>query len=55
MDLDRREIVVWEAKGTKNRVSVVPQCLASDLAASLRTWQAKHAREVEGGGRSRSR
>lgn len=54
LDLDRREIMVREAKGNKDRVSVVPQCLVPDLATSLKTWQAEHAREVErGGGRVR--
>ena len=50
LDLDRREIVVREAKGNKDRVSVVPQCLVPELAASLTKWQAEHAREVERGG-----
>lgn len=50
LDLDRREIIVREAKGNKDRVSVVPLCLVPHLAASLRKWQAEHAREVERGG-----
>ncbi len=49
LDLERREIVVREAKGNKDRVSVIPQCLVYQLAASLEKWRAEHAREVERG------
>jgi integron integrase len=50
LDLERRQIVVREAKGNKDRVSVIPQCLVAELATSLTTWQAEHARQVERGG-----
>jgi integrase len=50
LNLERRQIVVREAKGNKDRGSVIPQCLVPALAASLTKWQAEHAREVERGG-----
>lgn len=50
LDLERRALVIREAKGNKDRVSVVPQCLLSELTASLTKWQAEHARAVERGG-----
>jgi hypothetical protein len=37
-------------EGNKDRVSVIPQCLVAELATSLTTWQAEHARQVERGG-----
>jgi integron integrase len=50
VDLERRQLVVREAKGNKDRVSLIPQCLVAGLATSLTKWQAEHARQVERGG-----
>lgn len=54
IDLERRQIVIREAKGDKDRIGVLPQCLVGGLADSLRAWQAEHGRAVDrGGGRVR--
>ncbi|MFM8890432.1 MAG: integron integrase [Planctomycetia bacterium] len=54
IDLERRQIVIRQAKGDKDRIGVLPQCLVGGLADSLRAWQAEHGRAVDrGGGRVR--
>jgi integron integrase len=54
LDIARRQIVIREAKGDKDRISVLPECLVSELAASLQSWRAEHAQAVaRGAGRVR--
>ena len=54
LDLARRQIVIREAKGNKDRISVLPECLAPVLADSLDRWRAEHSRAVaRGAGRVR--
>lgn len=49
VDINRRQIVIREAKGNKDRISVLPECLVSVLSASLDRWRAEHALAVGGG------
>lgn len=54
LNIDRRQIVIREAKGNKDRVSVLPECLVSVISRSLEHWRAEHAQAVtRGGGRVR--
>lgn len=54
LDLDQRRIVIRQAKGNKDRVSVLPECLVPTLSHSLTHWRAEHARAVaRGAGRVR--
>ena len=54
LDIDRRQIVIREAKGDKDRISVLPECLVPELSASLESWRAEHALAVaRGAGRVR--
>lgn len=54
LDIDRRQIVVREAKGNKDRISVLPECLVATLSSSLDRWRAEHALAVtRGAGRVR--
>jgi integron integrase len=54
LDISRRQIVIREAKGNKDRLSVLPACLVPELSASLARWRAVHARAVaRGAGRVR--
>jgi integron integrase len=54
LDIDRRQIVVREAKGNKDRISVLPECLVPTLSGSLERWRAEHALAVKrGAGRVR--
>lgn len=54
LDIDRRQIVVREAKGNKDRISVLPECLVPTLSGSLGCWRAEHALAVKrGAGRVR--
>lgn len=43
LDITRRQIVIREAKGNKDRVSVLPDCLLPTLSRSLDRWRAAHA------------
>ena len=49
LDLERRQIVIREAKGNKDRIGVLPRCLVDGLAQSLRAWQGEHGRAVDRG------
>jgi integron integrase len=54
LDITRRQIVIREAKGNKDRVSVLPDCLLRTLSRSLDRWRAAHAAAVtRGAGRVR--
>ena len=54
IDIDRRQIVIREAKGNKDRISVLPECLVPTLSRSLDRWRAEHALAVtRGAGRVR--
>lgn len=54
VDLVRRQLVIREAKGNKDRIGVLPECLVPVLAASLDRWQAEHSLAVaRGAGRVR--
>lgn len=54
LDLSQRRIVIRQAKGNKDRVSVLPECLVPVLSDSLERWRADHARAVaRGAGRVR--
>lgn len=54
LDLVRRQIVIREAKGNKDRISVVPGCLVPMLSRSLDRWRAEHSRAAAcGAGRVR--
>jgi integron integrase len=54
LDIDRRQLMIREAKGNKDRISVLPECLVAELSGSLESWRAEHARAVaRGAGRVR--
>jgi integron integrase len=54
LNIDRRQIVIRQAKGNKDRIGVLPDCLVPVLAASLEHWRAEHAQAVaRGAGRVR--
>ena len=39
LDLNRRQIVRGEAKGNKDRIGVLPECLVPVLSESLVSWR----------------
>jgi|SanBayMetagenome_1026888.scaffolds.fasta_scaffold13081_2 integron integrase len=52
VDLERSELMIRDAKGSKDRVTMLPECLAPHLARLLARQQRTHALEAaEGGGR----
>jgi integron integrase len=54
IDLETRQLVIREAKGAKDRVGVVPECLVRPLADHLRRRKRDHdTARAEGGGRVR--
>lgn len=54
LKLDQRRIVIRQAKGNKDRVSVLPECLVPTWSHSLMHWRAEHALAVaRGAGRVR--
>lgn len=54
LDLSRRQLTIREAKGNKDRISVLPECLVAAISHSLKRWRAEHASAVNrGAGRVR--
>lgn len=54
VDFERRTIVIREAKGEKDRVGVLPECLVVGLAEAVGHWRVEHGHAAErGGGRVR--
>ena len=54
LDLARRQLVIREAKGNKDRISVLPECLVPVLSRALERWRTEHASAVDrGAGRVR--
>lgn len=54
LDISRRQLMIREAKGNKDRISVLPECVAPAISHSLKQWQAEHALAVNrGAGRVR--
>lgn len=54
LDVSHRQIVIREAKGNKDRIGVLPDCLVPVLSRSLDRWRAEHTRAVaRGAGRVR--
>jgi len=54
LSIDRREIVIRDAKGQKDRVSVLPDCLVPILSESLKRWRMEHSEAIKrGAGRVR--
>jgi integron integrase len=54
VDLQSRQLVIRQAKGAKDRVTVLPQCLRTPLNAHLEKRQREHdAARAAGGGRVR--
>lgn len=52
VDLERGELLIRDAKGSKDRVTMLPECLQAPLARLLARQQRVHALEAaEGGGR----
>jgi len=49
VEFERREIIVREAKGNKDRVTVLPENLILPLQTHLQKVQALHARDLEAG------
>lgn len=49
IDIARRQIAIREAKGNKDRIGVLPECLETVLSDSLTRWRAQHAAAVSGG------
>ena len=49
MEFARREIVVREGKGNKDRVTVLPENLIADLQAQLQRARALHEKDLEAG------
>jgi integrase len=54
VDFERRELTIREAKGNKDRVTVLPAGLTEPLARHLAAWRRQHAEEdARGKGRVR--
>jgi integron integrase len=54
LDIPRRQLVIREAKGNKDRVGVLPECLVPTLTRALERWQAGHSSATtRGAGRVR--
>lgn len=54
VDIHRRQLVIREAKGDKDRIGILPECIVPDLAKALERWRIEHARAVShGAGRVR--
>jgi len=52
VDLERGELMIRDAKGSKDRITMLPDCLHADLGRLLARQQRAHKLEVaEGGGR----
>jgi len=49
LDFDRREIIIRDGKGGKDRVTMLPDSLVRPLQAHLEKVQALHARDLEEG------
>jgi len=49
LDIGRRQLVIREAKGNKDRVGVLPECLVPVLTASLCRRRTEHAKAVANG------
>lgn len=49
VDMERRQLTIREAKGNKDRVTVLPDCLRGPLGELLHRGQRFHAAEVEEG------
>jgi integron integrase len=49
VDFARRELTIREAKGDKDRVTVMPAAVAESLAGHVDSWRRAHAREQERG------
>jgi len=49
VDVDRAEVTIREAKGNKDRVTVLPKCLRESLLRHLESRRRSHAVEVEEG------
>jgi integron integrase len=49
VDFAQGQIVIRQAKGGKDRVAVLPECLRPRLAARLRDWRGRHAADVDRG------
>jgi integron integrase len=49
VDLERREMIVRDGKGGKDRRTVLPECLRDALAAQLHQVRVMHARDVDDG------
>ncbi len=49
LDFERREIVVREAKGDKDRVTILPDAIAADLARQRDTVEEIHAQDLARG------
>ena len=49
IDFAEGQIVIRQAKGGKDRVAVLPECLRGPLSKRLRDWRRIHAAEVEQG------
>lgn len=49
MEFARREIVIREGKGNKDRVTVLPENLIADLQAQLQRARALHEKDLEAG------
>jgi len=50
LNIDRRELLIREGKGNKDRVSMIPRGLLPELEAHLAAKQLEHKRRVERGG-----
>lgn len=54
LDISRRQLTIREAKGNKDRISVLPECLVAAISYSLKQWRSEHASAVNrGAGRVR--
>ncbi len=49
VDLQRRELIVRDGKGEKDRITMLPESLVKPLAAQLRRARAQHERDVRTG------
>jgi site-specific recombinase XerD len=49
MDFSRRELMIRDAKGNKDRVTVMPSAVVESLTRHQDSWRRVHAREKEQG------
>ena len=50
VDFERRQIVIRDGKGAKERVTMLPECLKAELQTHLQRVKARHEEDLAAGG-----